>query len=471
MPKIRITDIVLQSLKAERRTDFWDAALPAFGVRVGSKTKTFIIKRNNRRIAVGRYPSVSLSEARTRAKALLYDSTYSPTSQLSLENAIARFMDTHCKDYRPRTRYETERLLKKLSALNKKKLSRITTHDIHEIVDALPRSEANHLFKVCRTFFRWAHRRRYITHSPLAGLAIPNGERSRARVLSDDEVKCIWQACDQNTVLSRIFAEPDFISRGVGKLTNERCALPTSSCEQTGERRDKRISMDVSAESVPRLPTNFATVLEQTGDRTVWQGVERHGGLRDVPECLDERDVHKIPALPRLPKSFCAIVKLLILTGMRRSECAALQTSWIQNDLINLPAEICKNNRPHAIPIGKKASIILLPLLASTKSSQLLFPARKTGTPSPFNGWSKSKKLLDQKAGVRDWTLHDFRRYHSSTMARLGVRQEVEEKLLNHVSGKVSGVAAVYNRYDYMDEMREAVDKYEAHLRRILELP
>ena len=94
-----------------------------------------------------------------------------------------------------------------------------------------------------------------------------------------------------------------------------------------------------------------------------------------------------------------------------------------------------------------------------------LFPAR--GKPShPFSGWSKSKKLLDEISGVEGWTLHDLRRTFSTRLAELGTTPHIIERLLNHVSGTISGVSAIYNRHHFMPEMQQAVEKYEAHLLR-----
>ncbi len=53
-------------------------------------------------------------------------------------------------------------------------------------------------------------------------------------------------------------------------------------------------------------------------------------------------------------------------------------------------------------------------------------------------------------------------------MAMLGVPIHVTEKLLNHVSGTISGVAAVYNRHSYAEEMREAVQEYERYLQNVI---
>ncbi len=61
---------------------------------------------------------------------------------------------------------------------------------------------------------------------------------------------------------------------------------------------------------------------------------------------------------------------------------------------------------------------------------------------------------------ITPWRLHDLRRTATSGMARLGSGQVTIEKVLNHSSGKLSGVAAVYNRYGYQKEKSEALDEW-----------
>jgi len=156
--------------------------------------------------------------------------------------------------------------------------------------------------------------------------------------------------------------------------------------------------------------------------------------------------------------TFGAIVKLLILTGQRRGETAALQSSWIKIDAITLPKEITKNGREHTFPIGTMAAS----LLAERSTSGGLFLARWRQT--NFSGWSKSKAALDKLSGVSGWTLHDLRRTFATNLAALGTPIHVTERLLNHVSGTQSGIVAVYQRHSYMPEMRKAVEAWERHL-------
>ena len=101
---------------------------------------------------------------------------------------------------------------------------------------------------------------------------------------------------------------------------------------------------------------------------------------------------------------------------------------------------------------------------------EYVFPASRirNNTTTTFNGWSKAKSAFDKTlTDVEPWTLHDLRRTFSSSLAALATPIHVTEKLLNHVSGSISGVAAIYNRHSYIDEMREALSTYEDFLSKI----
>jgi integrase len=158
------------------------------------------------------------------------------------------------------------------------------------------------------------------------------------------------------------------------------------------------------------------------------------------------------------------MVQLLILTGQRRREIAGLRRAWIRYGWITFPIGFTKNKREHRVPLGDFAKEIIESVSGKT---DLLFPARGR-TDVPFSGWSKSKKEFDRVLGFADYTLHDLRRTFSSNLAKLAVPIHVTEKLLNHVSGTVSGVAAVYNRHSYADEMREAMLAYEKYLENLV---
>jgi hypothetical protein len=75
---------------------------------------------------------------------------------------------------------------------------------------------------------------------------------------------------------------------------------------------------------------------------------------------------------------------------------------------------------------------------------------------------------LDELSGVTGWRLHDLRRTCVSGMARLGIAPHIADKILNHQAGTISGVAAVYQRHDFLVERRTAVEKWGAHIGRVL---
>ena len=86
----------------------------------------------------------------------------------------------------------------------------------------------------------------------------------------------------------------------------------------------------------------------------------------------------------------------------------------------------------------------------------------------PFRNFVHAKPKLDKKAGVSGWRLHDLRRTAVSGMARLGVPPHVADKILNHQTGTISGVAAVYQRHEFMKERKEALDLWATHVSDLL---
>jgi integrase len=171
---------------------------------------------------------------------------------------------------------------------------------------------------------------------------------------------------------------------------------------------------------------------------------------------------------------FGAIVKLLLLTGQRRNEVAHLR--WKEVDLdaatITLPPARTKNDREHIIPLSPAALAILKawPQFNPDGSARtLVFGAGDT----PFTAWSHSKARLDTKIAelgkVADWVLHDARRTAASGMQKLGVRVEVIEKALNHVSGSYRGVAGVYQRDPMEKDVREALGRWGEYVTAVVE--
>ncbi len=159
---------------------------------------------------------------------------------------------------------------------------------------------------------------------------------------------------------------------------------------------------------------------------------------------------------------FGPLLRLLILTGQRRGEVAHMAWPDIEDGTWTLPREITKSDRLHVVPLSGLA-VETIEAVPKIEGCDLLFPSRR-GTDRPLSGFSRAKRQLDTLSGVEDWRLHDLRRTVASGLARLQTPPHVIEAVLNHRSGTISGVAAVYNRYSYLDEKRHALDAWAQHV-------
>ncbi len=171
-------------------------------------------------------------------------------------------------------------------------------------------------------------------------------------------------------------------------------------------------------------------------------------------------------------------LRMLLLTLQRRAEVAGMEWGELAPDFATweLPAHRTKNRKPHIVHLAEAAGALLreAPRLAG---SPLVFTT--TGT-TAVSGFEKAKarlvELIEQEraklaaeAGrepepVVPWRLHDFRRTGVTALARLGVRIEVADRLLNHIQGAISGVAAVYQRHDFLAEREAALNLWAAHV-------
>jgi integrase len=123
-----------------------------------------------------------------------------------------------------------------------------------------------------------------------------------------------------------------------------------------------------------------------------------------------------------------------------------------------LSRERTKNAKYHIVHLSEQAIAVLT---GTRKLGPFVFS--RTGV-YPFQEFSLAKRELDNLCGVTGWRLHDLRRTCVSGMARLGVAPHVADKILNHQSGTISGVAAVYQRHDFLAERKDALDRWAAHV-------
>lgn len=154
---------------------------------------------------------------------------------------------------------------------------------------------------------------------------------------------------------------------------------------------------------------------------------------------------------------FAQCVQLMMLTGQRRGEVSGMRWSELDldNGLWSLPSTRVKNSTAHIVPLAPLA-VDILKSVPRFQNSDLVFTT--TGTTS-ISGFGRLKERLDAAfADAEDWRFHDLRRTMATNMAMLRVAPHIIEAVLNHKSGIVSGVAAIYNRHAYLDEKREALE-------------
>ena len=187
--------------------------------------------------------------------------------------------------------------------------------------------------------------------------------------------------------------------------------------------------------------------------------------------------------------AFGDIAKLLTLTAQREDEVGGML--WAEVDfnerVWNLPAERSKNGYPHKIPLSDQAIGILqsLPRINHEgKPSTFVFTT--TGK-TAVSGYSRAKRRFDKlvfelqkkkavEAGLDpekveplpNWTYHDLRRSATTHLAAMGFQPHVVDAILNHKSGKISGVAAIYNVFEYLDERKEALEAWGKRIEELM---
>jgi integrase len=164
------------------------------------------------------------------------------------------------------------------------------------------------------------------------------------------------------------------------------------------------------------------------------------------------------------------LVQLLILTAQREGEVATMRWSDLDLDagIWTLASAQTKAKRAHLIPLSA-ATVEILRALPRFDGCDFVFPANRTGNAGPVSGFSKVKGRLDKICGITDWVFHDLRRTTATKLAELRVPPHVTEKILNHSASRTIGpMGKIYQRYDYLEERRGALEQWAAALTRII---
>jgi integrase len=362
----------------------------------------------------------------------------------------------------------------------------------------------------------WALRYRFngipkkLTLGPYRVLDLASARRRATQALgrvAGGEDPAAKRAADRRAALAERNAQADLVERVAAQFV-ERHAKPNTRDWQKTERmlmaevvdrwRGKRLSQ-VSRAHVhemldgiaDRAPVRANRVFGQFRKMCSWavsRGVIERSPCEGVSAPTKETRRDRVlsddevrlawRAFDRVGWPFGPIGKLLLLTGARRDEVAGMR--WGELDLPHktwtLPKERTKNNHETSVPLSDAAAQIIAGLPRIEGKDGYVFTT--TGK-SAVSGFSRAKRAIDivmrdaaqpnhENGEPPHWTLHDLRRTVATNLQKLGVRLEVTEAVLNHVSGSRAGIVGVYQRHTWAEEKKAALDLWSRRLDAIL---
>jgi integrase len=399
VPRKKLTDLFVERAPtpAKDRVEYFDTTFPALALRVtssGHKSWSLFYRNSGRlrRYTIGNYPA--FDPARTSPSTALHrlaegiDPGEEKRVRRNAPKPLADDFASVAREYLERqvkrntaesTFKETARILEQdvIPEWGKRPIGSILRRDVSALIDKKAASgaevQANRILARLRTLFGWAVEKDRIPGNPCDGLRPPTKEKSRDRVLGEDEIRIFWCAADE------------------------------------------------------------------------------------------------------LDWPFGPLFKLLLLTAQRRDEVASMEWSEINLDtgVWSIPREKAKNDHGHNVQLSVQALAIIkgLPRVAGP----YVF---STNGKTSVSGFSRAKERLDalmlaalkaaaaergedlEETALEPWILHDLRRTATTGMAGLRVLPHVVDRILNHTSGTIRGVARVYNRFEYQDERKAALEAW-----------
>jgi integrase len=359
----------------------------AFRYRYANKPK---------KLTLGRWPLMGLAEARSSASTAMeaIDLGKDPSAakkatkaarleaQLSerdkVKTLVEQFGTRHLSKLKSGATVKREMHRHVVAVWGERDIHEITKRDVIDLLDGIADSgrviTANRVRAYLNKFLNWCVERDILGLSPSMGVKPVAKEKSRDRVLTDNEVKLFWQAC-------AIEAQP-------------------------------------------------------------WG----HLG------------------------------KMLLLTGQRLGEVVKMTDSEVSGDLWQLTSNRTKNGRSHDVPLSDVAQGVLGAVERITGDAGYVFTTTGEGA---LKGYHKGRNHIASRmveiassergeaVDIPHWTFHDLRRTAATGMARLGIAVRVTEAVLNHVSGTGGGIVGVYQRHDYADEKRVALQVWAEHVERL----
>ncbi|MDO9501999.1 MAG: integrase family protein [Falsiroseomonas sp.] len=160
-------------------------------------------------------------------------------------------------------------------------------------------------------------------------------------------------------------------------------------------------------------------------------------------------------------------LRVLLLTLGRRDEVAGMRWTELSADLATwtIPGARMKRGAAHIVALPEAARDALR-AVTRVDGQDLVF---STTGKTAVSGFTKAKAALDKAAKVSGWRLHDIRRTGVSALAAMGFNPMVADKLLAHQPSTLHGAGRVYQRHDFAEERKRALEAWAAHVVRAAE--
>ncbi|MEO1148210.1 MAG: tyrosine-type recombinase/integrase [Cyanobacteria bacterium J06638_22] len=212
---------------------------------------------------------------------------------------------------------------------------------------------------------------------------------------------------------------------------------------------------------------NFA-VLREWVEKSPADGIPmpRHERPRQRVLTMGELSVVQ-EACVQLGYPFGSFVQMLMLTAQRRTEVASMRWAEIDFDSMNwvLPAMKTKSYTAHSVPLSSFSAALLKGISVNGE-----FVFSNDGR-THISGFSSGKRQLDARANsvrgqVEGWRLHDLRRSAATHMVRLGARETIVSRILNHSQNGLT--TRVYALHSHAADKRCALQNWGKELKRNL---
>jgi integrase len=417
--KVRLTDRYVTALKAPAKgsMDVLDAVQRGLALRVwasGVKSWSLRAARNGKRVRVnlGTWPAIGIAEARQKAAEAL----------AAIENG--RDPNAEKREARRRAQAERERARRGIPATL---LELINAREKHRAVTARGKG--------------WQEERRVL----LSGLA-PLLDKPLSELTADAIMKRVRRLQDA----------------GAPVAANRLAQYTKATLRWAQNEYGLACGVDPAAIRKPASEKPRERVLRDDELRAIWSVLDLFGTRGQL-------------------------YRMALLSGQRRGEVAAMAWRQIEESAGLWHVSVSKTGRAHVLPLSL-AMRRLLDSMGDGRAPEGLVFASAGGR--GLDNWARTHKTIGRAASIElhrrrqmpgapeidpakvapmeNWTIHDLRRTAATLLGRVGTRPEIIERILGHAHPTGGALASVYQRYNALPEMREALDSLARLLGRIV---